>query len=61
MEYTICAVICILVLIGGVSVMVYCDAEPSTEIGIRTNAKPGLKINEKYCYNIRTNSYDICL
>ncbi|QXN76255.1 hypothetical protein [Escherichia phage BF17] len=61
MEYTICVIVCIIALLAGVGVMIYCDAEPSTEVGTTITLKPGVKINDTYCYNPNTNRYEICL
>lgn len=61
MEYTIGAVICIIALLGGIGVMIYCDAEPSTEMGTTLELKPGIKVNDSYCYDPHSNKYVICL
>lgn len=61
MEYTICIVICIISFLVGVGVMIYCDAEPSTEVGTTITLKPGVKVNDNYCYDPNTNRYEICL
>lgn len=61
MEYTIGAIVCIIVLLAGVGVMIYCDAEPSTETGTTIELKPGIKVNDSYCYDPHSNKYVICL
>ncbi len=61
MEYTIGVVICIIALLGGIGVMIYCDAESSTEMGTTLKLKPGIKVNDKYCYDPHSNKYVICL
>ncbi|WPK18869.1 hypothetical protein [Salmonella phage SD-6_S16] len=52
MEYTICIVICIISLLVGVGVMIYCDAEPSTEVGTTITLKPGVKVYTRYTCKI---------
>ncbi|WPK19536.1 hypothetical protein [Salmonella phage SD-1_S14] len=38
--------------------MIYCDAEPSTEVGTTITLKPGVKVNDNYCYDPDTFSID---
>ncbi|HGX4521539.1 hypothetical protein GNZ01_06555 [Escherichia coli] len=61
MEYTIGVIVCIVALLAGVGVMIYCDAESSTEVGTTITLKPGVKVNDNYCYDPNTNRYEICL
>ena len=49
------------VVFGAFGLFVILDTEPSTEVGTTITLKPGVKINDTYCYNPNTNRYEICL
>ncbi|EON7861067.1 hypothetical protein HI145_RS00270 [Escherichia coli] len=49
------------VVFGAFGLFVILDTEPSTEVGTTITLKPGVKINDTYCYNPNINRYEICL
>ena len=49
------------VVFGAFGLFVILDTEPSTEVGTTITLKPGVKVNDNYCYDPNTNRYEICL